>query len=83
MRSTRVPRAEPINVFDDNWQPPTTQVQPRRAAPASPVQQQPRMQLSGRNSPPSANAAQLAAAKRAAKRRAYEAAGIRNTSYQP
>jgi len=41
------------------------------------------MQLSGRTSPQSANAAQVAAAKRAAKRRAYEAAGIRNTSYQP
>ena len=67
-------------MFGDEWQP-TPQPQPRRAAPIPTSQEPPFSQMGGRN-PQRPTPAQVAAAKRATKRRAYEAAGIRSTNYQ-
>jgi hypothetical protein len=80
-RSTLAPRPEPTSIFEETWQSPRTQTALRRAAPVPTNEEPPAFQMSGRN-PQRPTPSQIAAAKRAAKRRAYEAAGIRSANYQ-
>ncbi len=82
-RTLPEPRREAAGIFDDESSDtyrPQPKVQPARplptAQPAPPYQ-------TNTSAPQRMTAQQIAAAKRAARQRAYEAAGIRSTNYQP
>jgi hypothetical protein len=81
-RAQPEPRRESAGIFeDDGWDASRSQPRPQPARPLPTAQPAPRFQtsgISGRMTP-----AQIAAARQAARQRAYEAAGIRSTNYQP
>jgi hypothetical protein len=82
-RATPMPRAtESTGIFEESVEPQHRSMQPQRSRPTPTTQYPPGYQMSGRRSVP-ANSAQAAAANQAAKKRAiYDAAGIRQASYQ-
>jgi hypothetical protein len=75
------PRRESANIFEDA-EAPHLQPKARPARPLPTGQQQPLFQMGGRVSQ-RMTPEQIAAAKRATQKRAYEAAGVRSANYQP
>ncbi len=80
-RTAPAPRTESAGMFDEHLESLPAQVRPQPARPIPTGQQPPPFQMSGRNAQ-NLTPAQIAAAKQAKKRAAYEAAGIRSASYQ-
>lgn len=83
-RGTPAPRTESAGIIDEGWGIPRMQPQPAKQIQNSRQPQQ--FQMSGRapqNASPQMTPAQIAAARRAAQKRAEVAAGVRSANYQP
>src|SRR5207249_7803197 len=83
-RTAPQPRRESAGIFEDEkWDARRSQPRPQPARPLPTGQQlPPQFQTSGRM-PQRMTPEQIAAAKRAAQKRAYEAAGVHSANYQP
>ena len=82
-RALPEPRRESAGIFqDEGWDTPRSQPRAQPARPLPTGQPAPPYQTNSTSSQ-RMTPQQIAAAKRAAKQQAYEAAGIRTTNYQP